>query len=141
MKVSIRRKMSDGAGCDVTLVYKDGRKLKGYIDTYESRYDNDGEASICFEGEHGEMLIVEEHELADVIIDKDDIFNKMKDAYGHTVTLIYKDGHKLKGNAVGCLSQYDCDNTDRDAKIWVEDERGKEHVACGSELEDVIIKE
>jgi hypothetical protein len=72
MKVSIRRKMSDGAGCDVILVYKDGHKLKGYIDTYESRYDNDGEASICFAGENGEMLIVEEHELADVIIEAND---------------------------------------------------------------------
>lgn len=71
MSQAILHKMSDAAQCNVTLVYKDGHKLKGFVDTYESRYDNDGEASICFAGEHGEMLIVEEHELADVIISEE----------------------------------------------------------------------
>ena len=71
MNDSILDKMYDAEQCNVTLVYKDGHKLKGYVDVYESRYDNDGEASICFAGEHGEMLIVWEHELADVIISED----------------------------------------------------------------------
>lgn len=68
MPDSILLKMSDGCQNNVTLVYKDGRRVKGFIDTYESRYDNDGEASICFAGEDGEMIIVEEHELDDVIM-------------------------------------------------------------------------
>ena len=69
MADAILLKMSDGCQRNVTLVYKDGRRAKGFIDTYESRYDNDGEASVCFAGENGEMLIVEEHELADVIVE------------------------------------------------------------------------
>lgn len=70
MADSIIDKMADAQQCDAILVYKDGHKLKGFVDVYESRYDNDGDASICFEGEHGERLIVEEHELDDVIIDE-----------------------------------------------------------------------
>lgn len=69
MEDSIRFKMSEGAQCNVTLVYRDGTQLNGFIDTYESRYDNDGEASICFAGENGEMFIVEEHEIDDIIIE------------------------------------------------------------------------
>lgn len=65
----ILEKMQDAEQCNATIVYKDGSRLKGYVDVYESRYDNDGEASICFAGENGEMLIVEEHELTDIIID------------------------------------------------------------------------
>ena len=72
MTDAILLKMSDGCQCNVTLVYKDGKRLKGFIDTYESRYDNDGEASVCFAGEDGEMLIVEEHELADVIVEDEE---------------------------------------------------------------------
>lgn len=69
MTDEILLKMSDGCQSNVTLVYKDGRRVRGFIDTYESRYDNDGEASICFANEDGELLIVEEHELDDVIIE------------------------------------------------------------------------
>lgn len=63
------RKVADAITPRTTLVYKDGGRVKGFIDTYESRYDNDGEASVCFAGENGDMLIVEEHELADVIVE------------------------------------------------------------------------
>lgn len=71
MNDEILLKMSDGCQCNVTLVFTDGRELKGFIDNYESRYDNDGEASICFATEDGDLILVEEHELADIIIDEE----------------------------------------------------------------------
>ena len=143
MNDKIIEKMEDAQLYDATLVYKDGHELKGYVVVYETRYDNDnGEASFCFDGEHGEKLIVEEHELADVIVDKDDIFNKMADAYEHDVTLVYKDGRKRKGFVVTCFSQYDdYNNDDDDAKIVIKDKQGKERTAYGKELEDIIIDE
>lgn len=64
-------KMYDAEQCNATLVFKDGRTLHGYVDVYESRYDNDGEASICFAGENGENTIVYESELEDVVVDND----------------------------------------------------------------------
>lgn len=69
MNDEIMEKMGDYEQEYVELVYRDGKRLKGYIDVYSSRYDNDGEASICFSGENGEMLIVEESELRDIIVD------------------------------------------------------------------------
>ena len=68
MNDDILEKMRDAEQCNVTLIFRNGNRLKGYVDVFESRYDNDGEASICFAGENGEMLIVEEHELEDIII-------------------------------------------------------------------------
>lgn len=139
MNDEIIEKMEDAQQYDVTLVYKDGHKLKGFVDVYESRYDNDGEASICFAGEHGERLIVEEHELKDVIVDTDSILYKMSDAYEQVVTLVYKDGRKLKGTAVSYSSKYL--NDDGKSKIGIRDEQGKAHSAYESELADVIIDE
>lgn len=37
-------KMSNGCQRNVTLAFTDGRELKGFIDNYASRYNNDGEA-------------------------------------------------------------------------------------------------
>lgn len=62
----IMYKMDDCVQMNVLLSFKDGRQMEGYVDTFESRYDNDGEASICFAGVNGEMLIVEESEIADI---------------------------------------------------------------------------
>lgn len=56
----------------IKYVDKGGAEHTGYVDVYESRYDNDGEASICFAGEDGEMLIVYESEIESIeILDKD----------------------------------------------------------------------
>lgn len=66
MNDNIMNKMADYEQQDVLLTFNDGKKIEGYIDVFESRYDNDGEASICFAGVHGEMLIVEESEIADI---------------------------------------------------------------------------
>ena len=63
----IMRKMGECCASNAVVIFSDGSKLRGYVDTYESRYDNDGEASICFAGENGEMLIIEEHEIIDII--------------------------------------------------------------------------
>lgn len=41
---------------------------RGFVDVYESRYENDGEASICFAGDEGEMLIVEESDIVNIEI-------------------------------------------------------------------------
>lgn len=68
MDDSIILKMSDACQHNVTLVFKDGRKQRGFVDTYDSRYDNDGEASICVDGGNGENTIIEESELEDIII-------------------------------------------------------------------------
>ena len=46
----------------------DGVVRSGFVDVYESRYNNDGEASICFAGDDGEMLIVEESDILDIEI-------------------------------------------------------------------------
>lgn len=47
---------------------KDGVTRTGYVDVFESRYDNDGEASLCFAGDEGEMLIVYESDIAEIKI-------------------------------------------------------------------------
>lgn len=67
MNDSIMEKMADSEGKNVKLIFKDGKELEGYVDVYESRYDNDGDASICFAGNNGDMLIVEESELENIV--------------------------------------------------------------------------
>lgn len=67
MNDEIMRKMADCDQCSVEVIFKDGRKLNGFVDVFETRYDNDGEASICFAGDEGEMLIIEESEIKDII--------------------------------------------------------------------------
>lgn len=59
MNDQVMRKMCECCGCNAIATFLDGSTLIRYVDTYESRYDNDGEASICFAGENGEMLIIE----------------------------------------------------------------------------------
>ena len=67
----IMKKMGECCACNAVVTFADGNTMNGYVDNYESRYDNDGEASICFAGENGEMIIIEEHEISDImIIDK-----------------------------------------------------------------------
>lgn len=47
---------------------KNGAVHTGFVDVYESRYDNEGEASLCFVGDNGEMLIVEESDITEIKI-------------------------------------------------------------------------
>ena len=65
--------MEQMAECEqhmVTVTTNDGRKIHGYVDVFESRYDNDGEASICFAGDGGQMLILEESDIRSIAADK-----------------------------------------------------------------------
>ncbi|MBQ4121609.1 MAG: hypothetical protein IJD35_06310 [Clostridia bacterium] len=66
--MSILELMIQSEQKQIKYVDKDGVEHKGYVDVYESRYDNDGEASICFAGENGEMLIVYESEIESIEI-------------------------------------------------------------------------
>lgn len=50
---------------------KRGSIREGFVDVFETRYDNDGEASICFAGDRGEMLIVYESEIESLEILKE----------------------------------------------------------------------
>lgn len=50
---------------------KSGNIREGFVDVFETRYDNDGEASICFAGDSGEMLIVYESEIKSLEILKE----------------------------------------------------------------------
>ena len=68
MNDEIMEQMGDCEQRDVEIVLKNGNKIKGFVDVYESRYDNDGEASICFAGDNGEMLIIEEGEIESIRI-------------------------------------------------------------------------
>lgn len=67
MNDKVMLKMEECVQRNVKISFKDGRKLSGFVDVYESRYDNDGEASVCFAGDNGEMLIIEEHEIEDIV--------------------------------------------------------------------------
>lgn len=49
-----------------TVITSDGRTLHGFVDVFETRYDNDGEASICFAGDGGAMLILEESDIKSI---------------------------------------------------------------------------
>ena len=74
----IRDIMEDGQQGRIEYIDKDGVKHTGYVDVYESPYDNgdedgnDGEASICFDGDNGEMLVVFESEIQKIRILSDD---------------------------------------------------------------------
>ena len=69
MNDEIMEMMGDCEKKHVTVEMKDGRTLHGFVDVFESRYDNDGEASICFAGDKGEMLIIEESDISSITPD------------------------------------------------------------------------
>lgn len=48
------------------VTFKDGRVLTGFVDAFQTRYDNDGEATICFASDDSQMLLIEEGEIADI---------------------------------------------------------------------------
>lgn len=66
MNDEILEAMEDCEQQNVVVKLTSGEELKGYVDVFESRYDNDGEASICFAGEDGQMLILEESDIAEI---------------------------------------------------------------------------
>lgn len=63
MSDQILSAMEDCEQQNVVVSLSDGKELHGFVDVFESRYDNDGEASICFAGDDGEMLILEESDI------------------------------------------------------------------------------
>lgn len=66
MNDEIMKKMAECEQKNVEIAFKTGKVLTGYVDVFESRYDNDGEASICFAGDGGEMIIIEESEIEEI---------------------------------------------------------------------------
>lgn len=70
----IRQIMGESDQKRIEYIDTDGVKHIGYVDVYESPYDNgdedgnDGEASICFDGDDGEMLVVFESEIREIRI-------------------------------------------------------------------------
>lgn len=60
--------MAESDQCRIEYTDKSGVIHTGFVEVYESRDDNDGEASLCFAGDNGEMLIVEESDIADIKI-------------------------------------------------------------------------
>ena len=69
MSDTIMEQMEECEQCMVTVVTSDGKTLHGYVDVFETRYDNDGESSICFAGDEGDMLILEESDIKSITAD------------------------------------------------------------------------
>lgn len=66
MNDKILEAMEDCEQQNVVVKLTSGEEIRGFVDVFESRYDNDGEASICFAGEDGQMLILEESDIAEI---------------------------------------------------------------------------
>ena len=62
-KTEILKIMEESDQRRIEYTDKNGIVRTGYVDVYESRYDNEGEASLCFAGDEGEMLIVNESDI------------------------------------------------------------------------------
>ena len=69
MNDAIMEQMAECEQRMVTVVTSEGKTLHGYVDVFETRYDNDGEASICFAGDKGDMLILEESDIKSITAD------------------------------------------------------------------------
>lgn len=62
-KTEILKIMEESDQRRIEYTDKNGIVRTGYVDVYESIYDNEGEASLCFAGDEGEMLIVNESDI------------------------------------------------------------------------------
>lgn len=62
----IMKKMWELEQENARVKFKDGNVLTGFVDVFSTRYDNDGEATICFASDDGQMLIISESEVADI---------------------------------------------------------------------------
>lgn len=64
--------MSDSEGHRIKCVEKDGSEWTGYVDVYESDYDNEGDEceghSICVEVDDGSNVIVYDSEIESIAI-------------------------------------------------------------------------
>lgn len=67
-KTEILEIMEESDQRRIEYIDKNDITYKGYVDVYESRDDNEGEASLCFAGDEGEMLIVNESDIVDIRI-------------------------------------------------------------------------
>lgn len=69
--MTIVEKMEEYQGKRVVYVDNLGNKHSGYIDVFETAYDNEDEgdeASICIERDDGKNLIVYESEIKDIYL-------------------------------------------------------------------------
>lgn len=66
----IREIMADSDQCRIEYVDNEGNTHTGFVDVYETAYDNDefDESSLCFAGDNGEMIIVWEHNIKSIRI-------------------------------------------------------------------------
>jgi hypothetical protein len=73
----IREIMEDSQQGRIEYIDRDGVKHTGYVDVYESPYDNSdddykaGEATICFDDDNGDMTIVYESDIKEIRILED----------------------------------------------------------------------
>lgn len=65
----VMEQMAECVHENVIISLRDGRKRKGFIDVFESRFDNDSEASVFIIEETGIGLLLEESDIASVTID------------------------------------------------------------------------
>lgn len=69
--------MSESEECIVEITDVKDETIIGYVDLYESRYDNeddegnDGEASICVDTEDGQSYLLYESDIKEIKIIKD----------------------------------------------------------------------
>lgn len=66
----IQETMANSDQRRIEYVDKEGNTHTGFVDVYESAYDNDeyDESSLCFAGDDGEMIIVWEHDIESIRI-------------------------------------------------------------------------
>lgn len=67
-KTEILKIMEESDQRRIEYTDKNGIVHTGYVDVYESRDDNEGDASLCFAGDEGEMLIVNESDITNIRI-------------------------------------------------------------------------
>lgn len=73
-KDEILEVMSESEGLNVEITDAKGDKITGYVDLFETRYDNSdddvnaGEASICVDGDDGNSYLLYESDIEEIKI-------------------------------------------------------------------------
>lgn len=71
MKDEIKNQLSEYNQEYVKIVFKDSRKIKGFIEFYRSGDGHDCEAFICLAGDFGGLLFIKESEISLIEIDQE----------------------------------------------------------------------
>ena len=75
-KEEIYRTMGESDGNHATVETKDGKSIPGYVDVFESRYDNEdeddeeirGKGTICFYPNDGDPMLLTEDDISSIKI-------------------------------------------------------------------------